>query len=197
MAAQVALAGPKRRGGDVEDEARVARNGIGQGRPLAHEVVDGVDGVEEARPESLVVPGVLADGDGERAVVVQGEGLALGGLEVTLLVEDVVEGQQHLLLGEGDLTVGEQRGDVARAFAGRLASGRRGDGQSGADQQGRVEGCGVGERGQRLLRARKEGGFFEEVRGRIAADGELREDDQIGGLVWNGVLRRRARRSRG
>ena len=37
--------------------------------PLAHQLVDRVDGVEAARPEALVVPGVLADGDGERLAV--------------------------------------------------------------------------------------------------------------------------------
>ena len=69
--AHLALAAPVGRGGDVEDDAG-RRVDVGLGDlfvPFAHELVDGVDGVEAAGPEALVVPRVLADGDGEGLAV--------------------------------------------------------------------------------------------------------------------------------
>ena len=177
--AKVALAAPEGRGGDVEDDARVDGDGVGQDGPLAHEFVDRVDGVEAARPEALVIPRVLADGDGEGLAVEHGEGLVGGGLEVTLLVEDVVEGEQHFLLEEGDAAVGEEGGDVARMLAcGWVAFGGEGDAAENCGAAG-GGGCDLFER---LLGAGEEGGFFEEVGGRVAADGEFGEDYKVGGL---------------
>ena len=156
-------------------------DGVGEGRPLAHEFVDGVDRVKQARPETLVVPGVLADGDGERLAVEQSEGLARGGFEITLLVEDVVEREQHFLLDKRDFAPGEQRGDIAGVLAdGGMAIG--GDGwQGNTAEDGRAGGGGGGNLIERFLRAGEEGGLFEEVGWRVAADGEFREDDEVGG----------------
>ena len=107
-----------------------------------------------------------------------------GRLEVALLVEDIVEGQQHLLLGEGETAAGEQRGDVAGVLAG-----------SGCRRPGTVpHEDGAGRRsGRRRARPGPAAGgrgrtVFEEIGGRVAADGELREDDEIGA-----ELRRRGR----
>src|ERR1035437_3966237 len=93
VAAEVALAAPEGRGGDVEDEAGMDGDGVGQSSPLTHEFVDRVYRVEAAGPEARVVPRVLTDGDGERLAVDDGQRLVLGGFEVALLVEDVIEGQ--------------------------------------------------------------------------------------------------------
>ena len=55
LAAHFALGMPERRGREVDVEGGI----------LAHQLFHRIDGVETARPEVLVVPGVLADGDGE------------------------------------------------------------------------------------------------------------------------------------
>ena len=169
------------RGGDVEDEARMTVEGRRLRLPLAHERVDGVDGVELARPEALVVPCVLADGDRERLAVDHGERLRNGGLEVTLLVEDVVEGQQHLLLDECDLAAGEKNGDVTDALAHwRVVGHDRADEERGA-AGGRGPG---GDLVDGLTGAGYEGGLFQEVGWRVAADGEFREDCEVSALFF-------------
>ena len=48
------------------------------------------------------------------------EALLVRGSEITLLVEDVVEGQEHLRLDELDMTVAEQRGGVHDMFTGAV-----------------------------------------------------------------------------
>ena len=50
-----------------------------QRRMLAHKLFHGIDSVEPAPPEVLVVPGILADGDGEANAVRFNHLLGLGG----------------------------------------------------------------------------------------------------------------------
>ena len=84
-----------------------------------------IDGVEAARPEVLVVPGVFADGDGEAHAVEFDDLLRTGGQEVALLVEDVVEGQQALVLLEEHVAAVEQDGGVDGGLAGLGPGGQR------------------------------------------------------------------------
>ena len=69
FAADGSLALPEGRGGNVEDDADGCVGRLILGRAGFHEALDGVDGVEAAGPETLVVPGVFADADGEGLTV--------------------------------------------------------------------------------------------------------------------------------
>ena len=168
--ADLALVAPVGRGGDVDDKR------AGAFASLAHEFVDGIDGVEARGPEGLVVPGVFADGEGDAFAAEAEWLLAFGGREVALLVEDIVEGQEHLRLGELDLAVAQERGGISDALA---ASVLCGSDEAGDDGDGQRGGCG-GDFLHGFSGAGDEGGFFEEIGGRIAADGEFGEDDEIG-----------------
>ncbi len=81
---------------------------------LAHQLFHGIDRVEPARPEVLVVPGVLADGDGQANAVEFDHFLRAGGRKVALLVEDVVKGQQALVLLEQQTAAVEEDGGIER-----------------------------------------------------------------------------------
>ena len=88
LPAHLNFAVPEGRRGDVEQE----------GRALAHQVFDGVGRIQTVGPEILVVPGVFADGDGQPFAFKIDYALARCRGEVALLVEDVVKGQEHLVL---------------------------------------------------------------------------------------------------
>ena len=102
LAADGALGVPERRRREIDVQRRV----------LAHQLFHGIDGVEAARPEVLVVPGVLADGDGEANAVELDHLLRAGRRKVALLVEDVVKGQEALVLFEKQ--IGRGRGGRRR-----------------------------------------------------------------------------------
>ncbi len=93
---------------------------------LAHQLFHGIDGVEAARPEVLVVPRVLADGDGEANAVELDHLLRFGRREVTLLVKDVVKRQEPLVLLEKQLALVEEDRGVEGGLA-ILAVGRKCD----------------------------------------------------------------------
>ena len=93
---------------------------------LAHELFHGIHLVEPPRPEVLVVPGVLADGDGQPLAVQLHHLLRPAGRKVALLVEDVVEGQQPLvLLEEHAAAIDEDRRPSHAGFAGPARRPRR------------------------------------------------------------------------
>ncbi len=100
LPAQRALVPPPRRGGDIEDE----------GRALLHQLFDRIDVIEAILPEALVIPGVLANGERHRRAVEMAQALPRRGSEVSLLVEDVVVGQQHLRLHKLNVSVAHQGG---------------------------------------------------------------------------------------
>ncbi len=164
----------------------LAGRGLG---PLAHELFDGVGGVETARPEALVVPGVLADGDGEGLAVERGHVLGGGGLEVALLVEDVVEGQQHLCWVKRASPSTSRTATLRTCLPVVEPVALDGAAEDGGVARDRGPGGDVVEG---LLGAGEEGLLFEEVGGRVAAEGELGEDDEVGAH-----LVRRGRRTRG
>ena len=70
---------------------------------LRHQLFHRIDCVEPARPEIFVVPGVFADGDGEPHAIEFNNLLLRRWGEIALLVEDVVEGQQPLVLFQQQL----------------------------------------------------------------------------------------------
>ncbi len=181
LAADGSLALPEGGGGDVEDDAGLGALGPIVEGPGLHEALDRVDRVKAAGPETLIIPGVFTNGDGEGLAVEGGQGLGLGGLEVALLVEDVVEGQEGFLLEVEGAAVLKERGYVADllAFNGGL------DGESGAEEE-----CGAAglagpfadgfEGGGGVL---EEGALLEQVGGPVTTNGELGEEDEVGGLV--------------
>ena len=83
---------------------------------LAHQLFDRIDGVQAALPEVLVVPGVLADGDGQPQAVQLDHLLRPRRGEVALLVEDIVEGQQPLVLFEQQAAAIEQNAALTAGF---------------------------------------------------------------------------------
>ena len=140
-----------------------------QRRVLAHELFDGIDGVEATRPEVLVVPGVLADGDGEPSSVELDDLLRSGRRKVALLIENVIERQQPLVLFKKQVAAVDEYGGVKCWFA-VFAPG----GQSYASQNGCRQ---VARGGSKLVdrrpAARQKAGLLEQICRRIAADGKL------------------------
>ena len=154
--------------------AHVEGRGVGDDEDRAaggDQVLHGIAGVERALPELFVVPGVLADGDGEALVAGGEQVLVVGGDEVAVLVEDVVGGQQGLGLAEDDFAAAEDGGGVGGALAGGLV---RASDVAGEDGDGEVGGFG-GELLDGLLGAQEEAGLFDQVARRVAGDGEFRE----------------------
>src|SRR6516225_7077708 len=90
--AQVALVDGAGGGGDVEKNAGT----------LGGEFKNGIASVHGRRPEVLVVPGVLANGDTELLVVEGINVLAISRLEIAGLVEDVVGRKEHFGLLENN-----------------------------------------------------------------------------------------------
>ena len=178
FAADGSLALPEGGGGNVEDDASAC---VCFG-PGLHQAFDGVDSVAAAGPETFVVPGVFADGDGEGLVADGDEVLGGGGFEVALLVEDVIEGEQSFLLKEALLAGFKQGGYVADG----LAFSVRGDGKGGAYEQGGAASGGGGpaaDLGECGFGLGEEGGFLEQVGRPVAADSELGEEDEVGSGV--------------
>ena len=100
----------------------------------------------------------------------------VGRCEVPLLIEDVVERQQHLALGKGDLAVLHQHGRVAHALA------RPGGDGTSVPQITEIDLPAVASRAISAAASpasfTKEG-FSTKVARRVAADAQLREDHQV------------------
>ena len=169
LAAHFALGVPEGRRGEVDVDGRI----------LAHQLFQRIEGVETARPEVLVVPGIFADGDGEAQTVEFDDLLAAGGQEVALLIEDVVEGQQPLVLFKQDHALVEQDCGVH----GRLAGVGRGGQRHACDNGGGKIARGGGEFIDGLAAASEEARFLKEVGGGIAADRQLGKDSEPSALV--------------
>ncbi len=107
LAAHGALAVPVRRRRQIDVHRRM----------LAHQLFHGIDRIEPPRPEVLVVPGVLADGNRQPHAVQFHHLLRSRRSKVTLLVEDVVERQQALMLLQQQAAAIQQNGGIH----GRLA----------------------------------------------------------------------------
>ena len=164
LAAKFALAHPEWRGGNVEHEVAAGLN----------QRLDRIDRVEALVPEVLVVPGVLADGERHLLAAERKQRLASGRGEVAHLVEHVVGGQKHFRLQEGDGAVLEQGGGIHD----RLAGFGMGRGHQSANH-GDAAGLG-GNAFHRLAIAGDKRRTLDQVPGRIAADGQLGEQDQAG-----------------
>src|SRR5579863_879671 len=98
---------------------------VGRGRnidkdssSLPDQFGDGIALVEALRPKLFVVPTILANGDAELLAGVFEIGLRARGLEIAGLIENVVSGEKHFALAEGDFAVAKKRGAIGGGFAG-------------------------------------------------------------------------------
>ncbi len=135
------------------------------GGMLGHDLFHGIDGVELAGPEGLVVPGVFADGDGQAHALEFDHLLGARRRKIALFVEHVVEGQQALVLFEEKLPAIEEHGGID----GRFPCTRAGR-QSHARQHGRWQ-CRAWRRQARRQRSGS-------GRGNWAFRGSRREDSR-------------------
>ena len=106
--------------------------------------------------------------------------LRVGGLEVARFVEDIVGGQQHFVLLEEDLPIGEQGGGVGDWLAGSCL------GAAYDSRRGWERDLLPARRSTSRLRSRKAGPLEQIVR-KIAADAEFGEDGEVGAaMIWPG-----------
>ena len=139
--------------------------------------------VEPAGADHRVRPDVLADRDADPHAVIHDDGGRGGGLEVAVLVKDVVGGQEALAGGGGNLApVAEGGGVVERAaLAGRVELDR-------ADERRHVA-HGSGDLGERLDDVGYEAALEQQVARRVATDGEFGKDHELGPLRDEGRVR--------
>ena len=113
VAAQLALANPERRGGNIKDKVAAG----------FHQLLDGIDLVQLPVPELLVVPGVLADRERHLLAAELKERLLPGRLKIPQFIKDVVSRQQHLGLHEFHFPIPQQQRRVHDVFASAGLSG--------------------------------------------------------------------------
>ena len=173
---------------DVDERAGcvggAGRQHVLTGRQPAGEVRRGVDvhdelGAAEAlhRDRAVGAPGVLADAhpDADAADDVQVGALGAG-REVALLVEHGVVRQEALAVHTGDLPADADGGGVVQVPAGI----------DEADDGGAAPGA-SGDLGQRSPVVGHEPWLQDQVLGRVARDGQLREGGQVGAGGVGGV----------
>jgi hypothetical protein len=130
--------------------------------------------VERPAPERLVVPDVLADGDRHAAAPEPQHERPVAGLEVAALVEHVV-GREQPLAVEGDALAAPRRDGGVEHLAAARAPVRR---ERAEDPHRLARGAGDPVRG--CLGGRDERRALDEVPGRVSADGQLGEEDEVG-----------------
>ena len=140
------------------------------------EFIHRVPPVQRPFPELLVVPGVLADGEGNGQAADFDHRLLFGGTEVARLVEDVVGRQQHLVLAEDDAPAFEHGGGVGGGLAGLGVAAPH---EAADNRERQVRGV-ARELVEGFLGASEEAGFLDEVARGVAVQDEFREDGEPG-----------------
>ena len=143
---------------------------------LAHQLFHRIHRVEPPRPEVLVVPGILADGNGQPDAVQFHHLLRPRRRKVALLIENVVKRQQTLVLFEKKPAAIQQNGGIHRrlaAFAtGRQRHPRQNRGRKLARSSGQlIDGCPA---------ASQKARFLKKVGRGIATDCQLGKNGQTG-----------------
>src|SRR6185437_5612133 len=145
----------------------------------AHQLFHGIDAVEPVLPKAFVIPCVFTDRNGDRLAFHGDEPLMGRGCKITLLVENIVEGQQHLRLHELNAPVAQQGGRVHDVLAGSAMRGR--------DVATDDSGLSIRRARSNLLNglssASDKGGLLQQVGGRVAADGEFRKEHETGSAL--------------
>ena len=115
------------------------------------------------------LPDVLADRRADQDVAEAQQEQVAAGREVAVLVEDAVVRQVALAVDAADLAVGEDVAGVVEVGVEVRRADERGDAARAR-----------GERGDRPARGADERGPQQQILGRVAGDGELREEDEVG-----------------
>ena len=164
----------------VSHEAPVVRGARGQHflpePPLAHRVGRGVDVHDEVRAAQqrlhvsrpLRIPDVLADANAEGDAIQREDRVALAGLEVAVLIEDAVVGEEHLVVHAGQRAVVEHGGRVEDVVF-----------HIHEADDGGESGGGRGDALQSTLVLLEETRLQEQVLGRIAGDSQFREGHHL------------------
>jgi hypothetical protein len=140
----------------------------------AEQVFDRIDAVKAAVPEILVIPGIFTDRKGQFRVVKWEEFLVFRRGKVSALIENVVRWKQSLRLREKNFSVLKKRGRIHDTLARRSFGGTR-----VADNDGDAMRF-FGDLLYCSLIALQEGGVFDKVSRRVAADAEFRKEDKFG-----------------
>ena len=154
------------RSGDVDEDAGALGDQFG----------DGIAGVHGRGPEGFVVPDVFANGDAELLAVEAVDVLLVAGLEVAGFVEDVVGGEKHFGLLEDDAAIVDEGGFIGNGLPCLWWSwiDAAGVADDGGERHLR------GDAFEGVVITLDEGGAFEQVEGKIAADAEFGKDDEVG-----------------
>ena len=141
--------------------------------PAPIQVFDGIDAVEAAVPEILVVPGILADGKRTRGAGQTQQRLAVSRGEVAHLVENVIGGQEALGLDGGNLAVAQHGGRVQDMLAGA--------GMSGGDNTANHRDASglAGDFFSRFAISFDEPRTINQVARRITTDAQFREENEV------------------
>ena len=142
-------------------------------RALGDEFPDRVAPVDPVRPEILVVPDVLADGDAKPVAVERERRDVFGRLEIAVLVKHIVGRQQTFRGAPDDFAMLQHGGGIFQPAAGllRIAVHVADAERHRADARG-----GFGERGEIGV---NEIGALEQVARRVAAEEQLGREDEF------------------
>ena len=177
LAGQSVHLGPE---GGLAEAVRRSGDGDHQIGALRRKLLHRVDGVASTPPVEPVVPEVFADRDGQPAAAKATQLNGIGGLKVPGLIEDVVGRQQRLeMTGEKLASIDERRG-VIEPLASLVASPLDvADQDTRLTLRGRcrddvVQGLEVGVDEPRVI---------EQILGRVARDGELGQNEELGAVA--------------
>ena len=157
------LAVMPRRRGKVKDDFRA----------LPDEFLDRVTAIKPFRPEILVVPDVLADGDAEFAAIERKRGDAFGRFKIAVFVKNVVSREQAFVRAPDNFPVLQNGGGIAERASGTLGIfTNTTDAQwNGADAFGGFREC-------RKIGLNKIGAQ-EQIARRVATEKQFRCDDEF------------------
>ena len=153
-----------------------------QGCAIGGECGGGIGAVTSFRPEILVVPDILADGDTEALVAVGNDKVIGRRFEIAILVEYIVGREQGLVADCSNGAVVEECGGIGDVTSGacRVFSDEPNQHAHGTG------GGGEALKGEGILS--NEFPFQHEVARRVAGEGEFREDHEIGAGIHSALV---------
>jgi hypothetical protein len=155
----------ERRGGEIDDGLRA---GFG-------EDFDGVLVIAAALPEVTIVPDIFADADPQAAALQVEDLRTVGGLEVAVFVEDIVGGQEGLVIGMADRAILHENGTVEErpSHVGGIEGGD-------ADQHGRASGEFGGDALELLRATLDEATAHQKIARQVSHEGQFGRDHEVG-----------------
>ena len=137
---------------------------------------DGIAGIHGRGPEGFVVPDVLANGDAELLLEKAVDILFVAGLEVAGFIEDVVGGEKHFGLLEDHTAFVDERGFIGNELPCPMMIRIDAPGVTNDGGERHLRGDAI----ERVMIALDEGGAFEKIEGKVAADAKLGKDGEVG-----------------